>query len=247
MGRYRLIALDMDGTLLTEEKTISEENRAAILAAEDAGIKVVFATGRGLQSALPYAVELGLESPLVTVNGGEVWKTPDELLERHTLKAEQVSRMHELAVQYDPWFWAYSVSGIFNKENWQDVGKVEEREWLKFGYYTENLESLLTIRDQLEKTDLFEITNSHPCNIELNPKGVSKASGLHRLCELYGIGMSQVIAMGDSQNDIAMIREAGLGVAMGNAQEEVKGLADMVTLSNEEHGVAKIIREHALA
>ncbi|MUG71100.1 Cof-type HAD-IIB family hydrolase [Paenibacillus validus] len=246
MSRYRMIALDMDGTMLTEEKTISAETRAAILAAEDAGIKVVFATGRGIQNALPYAVELGLTSPLVTVNGGEVWKAPGELLERHPMQADEVRRMHQLAIQYDTWYWAYSVGDVFNKETWDGVGDIDARTWLKFGYYTENLEVLGTIRQQLESWDLFEITNSHPCNIEMNPKGVNKASGLRRLCELYGFDMSQVIAMGDSLNDVSMIREAGLGVAMGNAQDEVKKLADTVTLTNEEHGVARIIREYAL-
>ncbi|MDF2963402.1 MAG: Cof-like hydrolase, partial [Paenibacillus sp.] len=99
---------------------------------------------------------------------------------------------------------------------------------------------------KLEAWGVLEITNSHPLNLELNPKGINKASGIRQVCSLLGIGMSQVIAMGDSLNDESMIREAGLGVAMGNAQDEVKEFADVITATNEEHGVAKIIEQYVL-
>jgi 5-amino-6-(5-phospho-D-ribitylamino)uracil phosphatase len=244
MSKYKLIALDMDGTLLNEEKSISSENRDAIHAALNAGVAVMFSTGRGIQSAMPYAIELGLQTPMVTVNGSEVWKSPNELYRRTLLSPDLVRSMHEIAVQYDTWWWAYSVVGIFNKEKW--VTDIESIQWLKFGYYTEDVGALTQIRSTLEGWGLLEITNSHPNNIELNPLGISKASGVRDVCGMLGFDMSQVIAMGDSENDITMIREAGLGVAMGNAQDLVKGIADVVTVSNDEHGVAKIIREYVL-
>jgi HAD superfamily hydrolase (TIGR01484 family) len=244
MGTYKLVALDMDGTLLNEEKLISKENREAIFAALEAGVSVIFSTGRGVQSAMPYAVELGLQTPIVSVNGGEVWKAPGELLKRHLLSAELVRAMHEIAVENDVWWWAYSVEGMFNTEKW--VEQIESVQWLKFGYYTEEPLVLNKIRSQVEAWGTLEITNSHPNNIELNPKGVSKASGIKDVCELLGISMSEVIAMGDSENDITMILAAGLGVAMGNAQEGVKRVADLVTVTNDEHGVAKIINEYVL-
>jgi HAD superfamily hydrolase (TIGR01484 family) len=244
MGTYKLVALDMDGTLLNEEKLISKENREAIFAALEAGVSVIFSTGRGVQSALPYAIELGLETPIVSVNGSEVWKAPGELLSRHILSAELVRTLHEIAVENDVWWWAYAVEGMFNAEKW--VEHLDSVEWLKFGYYTEDMAVLSKIRSQVEAWGTLEITNSHPCNIELNPKGVSKASGLEEVCKLLGISMSEVIAMGDSENDITMIRAAGLGVAMGNAQDGVKIIADLITVTNEEHAVAKIIKEYVL-
>ncbi|CAG7647216.1 Cof-type HAD-IIB family hydrolase [Paenibacillus allorhizosphaerae] len=246
MGNYKLIALDLDGTLLTEEKTISEENRAALLEAQDAGISVIFSTGRGVQNVQQYIEELQLTSPIVTVNGGEVWKQPGELHVRHTLDAALVRRMHTLAKQYDTWFWGYSVNELYNKERWLPDEETDARQWLKFGYYTENAESLGAIREELNSWGLLELTNSHPCNIEVNPRGVTKASGVRAVCTMLGIEMSQVVAMGDSLNDESMIREAGLGIAMGNAQEAVKRFADTVTLTNEEHGVAHAIRKYAL-
>jgi HAD superfamily hydrolase (TIGR01484 family) len=245
MGTYKLIALDMDGTLLNEEKLISMPNRKAILAALEAGVTVIFSTGRGVQSAMPYVEELGLQTPIVAVNGSEVWKAPGELLKRHLMSAELVRKLHEIAVKYDTWWWAYAVSGMYNTERWTD--DIDGVEWLKFGYYTEDAAILSEIRSVVEAWDVFEITNSHPSNIELNPKGISKASGVEEVCQILGINMSEVIAMGDSENDIAMIRSAGLGVAMGNAQEGVKQIADITTVTNEEHAVARIINEYILA
>ncbi|MEY9096103.1 Cof-type HAD-IIB family hydrolase [Paenibacillus sp. RC84] len=244
MSQYKLVALDMDGTLLNEEKQVSPANREAIYAALEAGVTVIFSTGRGVQSALPYAEELKLETPIVSVNGSEVWKAPHDLLKRTLLDLDLVKRMYDLAIEHDTWYWAYSVEGMYNRDNWaEDITKPE---WLKFGFYTENKESLEIIRGELARWGELEITNSHPDNLELNPKGISKASGIEEVCKLLGIEMSQVIAMGDSENDIAMIRAAGLGVAMGNAQDGVKRIADLVTVTNDEDGVAKIIQEYVL-
>lgn len=244
MTKYKLVALDMDGTLLNEEKIVSQQNREAIFAALDAGVTVMMSTGRGVQSATPYIEELGLQTPIVAVNGSEVWKSPKELLKRELLPVQWVKDMHKIAVELDTWFWAYAVQGIYNKDKWTDNPDVID--WLKFGYYTEDEGKLRQIRQTLEGWGTLEITNSHPCNLELNPKGISKASGVRAVCDMLGITMSEVIAMGDSLNDLSMIREAGLGVAMGNAQDGVKAEADIVTVTNDEHGVAKVIREYIL-
>jgi HAD superfamily hydrolase (TIGR01484 family) len=245
-GNFKLLALDMDGTFLTEDKTVSNENRAAIEAAERAGVKVMFATGRGIQNVQAYIEDLKMEAPIVTVNGSEVWAAPGKLHSRTLLDTAIVSELHAIAMEYGTWYWAYAVSEIYNKERW--VESIEsQQQWLKFGYYYEEEAIILAIRSKLEAWDSLEITNSHPLNLELNPKGINKASGVRQVCEMFGYDMSQVIAMGDSLNDLSMIREAGLGVAMGNAQDEVKALADVVTVTNEEHGVAKIIEAYILS
>ncbi|CAM4348847.1 Cof-type HAD-IIB family hydrolase [Paenibacillus tarimensis] len=244
MGNYRLIALDMDGTVLNDRQEISKENAEWIHKAMEAGITVCFSTGRGFESALPYAEQLGLETPMITVNGSEIWHRPHVLHQRTLMNASMIKRLHELAMQSDVWFWAYAVEGLYNRERWiEPADNYEGQHWLKFGYYTENdalRESILAVISQWGG---LEITNSSPWNIELNPAGVSKAAALEELCTLLGITMEQVVTMGDSLNDLAMIRAAGLGVAMGNAQDTVKAEADFVTLTNDEHGVAHAI-EH---
>ncbi|MNI89787.1 Sugar phosphatase YidA [compost metagenome] len=92
----------------------------------------------------------------------------------------------------------------------------------------------------------LEITNSSPYNLEINPAGINKASGVQMVCELLGLAMSEVVAVGDSLNDLAAIQAAGLGVAMGNAQIAVKENADVVTASNNDDGIALIIRDYIL-
>lgn len=238
---YKLIALDMDGTVLNEESQISPENRKWIHRAIEHGVPVMFATGRGLQSVQPYVQELGLVSPMVAVNGSEVWEAPGILKTRHLMDKEWIREMVELAVKHGSWYWGYAVEGLFNKDRWlDDLGSVE---WLKFGFYLEDTEVLRKIHALLEETGRYELTNSHPFNIEVNPFGVSKESGMREVCEMLGITMDEVIAMGDSRNDLKMIRAAGLGVAMGNAQEDVKKAADYITALNTEDGVARVIEK----
>lgn len=248
MTKYKLLALDMDGTLLNEQSEISSENAEWIKRAMDAGVTVSFSTGRGFVSALPYAEQLNLDTPMITVNGGEIWTKPHVLYKRTELSSYYVQRLYELAKAYpEVWYWAYTTEAIYNKERWIDASaSYDSYHWLKFGYYTEDRSALEMILAETQSWGALEISNSSPNNIELNPQGVSKASALRDLCEWMGIEMSQVVAAGDSLNDIAAIREAGLGVAMGNAQDAVKQAADVVTLTNDEHGVAEIIKRYVL-
>lgn len=248
MSNIKLVALDMDGTLLNEQSEISSENAHWIRKAIDAGILVCFATGRGFQSALPYAEQLKLDTPMITVNGGEIWRRPHVLHKRSLMPAGDIKRLHEVALRNEEcWFWAYTVEDIYNKEKWiKPAGGYDDHHWLKFGYYTEDDAMRERILEEVSGWGGMEITNSSPWNLELNPEGVSKATALRELCKVLGLDMSQVAAMGDSMNDIAMIREAGIGVAMGNAQDAVKAAADAVAVTNNEHAVAQLIRDYVL-
>ncbi|MEK3882893.1 Cof-type HAD-IIB family hydrolase [Paenibacillus sp. PL2-23] len=248
MPKYKLLALDMDGTLLNERSEISEGNAEWIRRAREAGVTVCFSTGRGFVSALPYAEQLNLDSPMITVNGGEIWSKPHVLYKRTELSPYYVRRLHALAKEHpEVWYWAYTTLGIYNKERWfEPEDDYEAHHWLKFGYYTEDDRARELILAEAQSWGALEISNSSPWNLELNPEGVSKASALRELCEWMGIGMEDVVAAGDSLNDIAAIREAGLGVAMGNAQTAVKQAADVITLTNDEDGVAEIIKRFVL-
>lgn len=243
-GQYRLLALDMDGTLLNDEQIITPETVKWIHKAVEAGIYVCLSTGRAFKNAYPYAQELGLSTPMITVNGSEVWRRPNELYRRSLMDPQAVGAMHALAVEHKVWFWAYAVEGLFREDNWD--GNLEGREWLKFGYYTEDDEIRHRILLQLQDMGGLEITNSSPHNLEINPGGVNKATGISEVCKLLGLTMDQVVAVGDSLNDLAAIQAAGLGVAMGNAQETVKQEADAVVAGNNEDGIAEVIREYIL-
>ncbi|MFC5469937.1 Cof-type HAD-IIB family hydrolase [Cohnella suwonensis] len=244
MGNYKLLALDLDGTLLNDRSEISETNLEWVRRAAEAGVTVCVSTGRGFPSALPIVEQLGLNTPMITVNGGEIWTKPHEIHRRTLLDWEKVAKLREIALRHDVWYWAYSTGGIHNKEQWVD--DVPSLDWLKFGYYTEDVPVLQEILREIGEGEGLEISNSSPYNIEINPMGVSKATALMEVCSMLGYEMSEVASMGDSLNDIAAIRASGLGVAMGNAQEEVKLAANVVTGSNTENGVAEAIRQYVL-
>ena len=243
MGDYKLIVLDMDGTFLMDNKKVSQENKDAVQAAAAAGVTVMFATGRGIMNVLPYMEEIQMSAPIITVNGSEVWERPGVLHSRTLLDSALVSEFHQIAVECSSWYWANAVDERFEKGEWPDL--INEKQWLKFGFHTEDEDMLSAVHKRLERyRDVVEISNSHPLNIELNTKGVNKVVGVRQVCKLLGINMAEVIAVGDSINDELLLREAGLGVAMGNAQHRIKQAADIVVSSNEEHGVAETIEKY---
>ncbi|AIQ43224.1 Cof-type HAD-IIB family hydrolase [Paenibacillus sp. FSL R5-0912] len=245
--KYKLLALDMDGTVLNRNHEISAENRKWIHRAIEQGISVMFATGREVQSIAPYVEKLGLRSPLVAVNGSEVWRAPGSLLVRHTLEDNWVQELYALALESNCRYWAYTVNEVFTAQNWPgQILRPEDDPWLKFGMHSDDPACLQQIHRILDATGRYELTNSSPRNIEINPLGINKASGIREVCRLLGIGMEEVAACGDSLNDLKMLRSVGLGIAMGNAQEAVKQAAKAVTGTNEEDGVAQAIRNYLL-
>ncbi|MFK9090463.1 Cof-type HAD-IIB family hydrolase [Bacillus salipaludis] len=239
----KLVALDMDGTLLNNNGQISEANRLAIKAAMDKGIYVVLSTGRSLMTSREHADALELTSYLVTVNGSEIWDEKRELVERNLVKAELIEWMWQLTKQHKTKFWAISTERNWHDEMPDDIKNIE---WLKFGFNIDDDATRELILKELEAKGEFELSNSTMKNIEVNPFGINKAKGLSIVCGRLGIEMKQVMAVGDSRNDLMMIKEAGLGIAMGNAQDVVKEAADWVTATNEEDGVAQAIRKWVL-
>lgn len=241
MATWKLIALDMDGTLLDENQQVSAENQRWIARARMSGIEVTLATGR-LRRALVQDVvaSLGLQVPLVTVNGGEVWSAAGELLEQHAFASDDVAFLLALAERYDIGFWASPTVG---EPVHPDTlpSAYRDMQWLKFGFYTQSAGLTRELRLLLEGMQRFEVSNSAPLNLEVNPRGVTKATGLARVCTELGIEPHDVIAMGDSLNDIPMFRFVGRAIAMGNAQPEVKAAAAEITADHRQHGVARAI------
>ncbi|ASN04700.1 Cof-type HAD-IIB family hydrolase [Virgibacillus necropolis] len=239
----RLIALDMDGTLLTSDEQVTERTRKAIKQAMEKDVHVVISTGRWLGSCYPYAESLGLQSYLVTSNGGEIWTMEKELIERHTVDPEVMEKMWNLGEKYDMGCWMIATDAVWRGERPNDFSKPE---WLKVGFDSHIPSNLEKFMQELSYFDGLELTNSQPHNVEVNPKGVHKASALHKVCEKLGTTMEEVMSVGDSLNDMKMIQQAGLGVAMGNAQEAIKKAADFETDTNDRDGVAKVIEHFVL-
>lgn len=231
----------MDGTLLNEKHEVSEENRKAIQQAKQKGIHVVISTGRSLSTCQDIVTTLGDSAYLVTINGGEIYDQDYKLVERNLFDYKDIRHLWDITNKYeDAFFWSSTVQGRFNS-NAPFENELEDYEWLKYGFELQDQELRETILAELNQSDAFEVTNSSPTNIEINPSGINKATALRKVTKWLELSMDNVMAVGDSLNDIAMIREAGFGVAMGNAQEVVKDEANWVTKSNNEHGVAHAI------
>ncbi|NGP44974.1 HAD family phosphatase [Bacillaceae bacterium SIJ1] len=239
---YRLVALDLDGTLLTDDKEITTETKRQIQHVHEQGVHVIFATGRGFQTAEKYWKELGLTGPMVLVNGGEIWEGAGNLHERHFIAQKDLQKLYELAVDADVWFWGYSVESVTGRDEW--TADMLERGWMKFGISSKDLTVHKEIWDEVSQWPSVEITQSTPFNMEVTKKGVTKAAGVQRVCELLGIEMSEVMAVGDSPNDLSLMKQAGLSVAMDNAVDEIKAVAHVVTATNEEDGVAQAIAKY---
>lgn len=239
----QLIAIDMDGTLLDREHKISNENRKAIKAAQDNGIHVVISTGRTRMTLDDLIESLSLDSYLITVNGSEIWDASRQLVDRQILSTDLVEYMWELKQKHQTECWAASVGNVWRETFPKDFSS---HEWMKFGFNIEDDQLRQIILEELSKNQLLEVTNSSLTNLEVNAVGVNKARAIEKVCDLLGLTMNQVMALGDSLNDLAMIKEAGIGVAMGNAQPIVKQAADWVTVTNEESGVAEAIKKWCL-
>lgn len=201
----------------------------------------MFATGRGVQTSENYRRELGLDSsPMVLVNGAEVWKSHEELLERHFLSRAGVHKLVKFARDNQVNFWGYSVESHTLGPNWTE--SMFERDRLKFGMRSLDAGLIETMRNEVDSWGTFSVTYADPLNIEISALGVSKASGIKKVCECLQIDLKAVMAIGDGHNDLEMLQTVGLGVAMGNAADQVKAVADATTTSNEEDGVAQAIQ-----
>lgn len=246
MNPWRLIALDMDGTTLTRDGKISAENQIWIQAARKAGVEVTFATGRHVKGVVrEFVAEMQFEMPVVTVNGGEVWTRDGQLLARHVFPEADIQSLFEMAREYGLSYWGATIDKMMPMDDFP--ARVEGEDWLKFGMYGKNPELIRSVWTQLKDDNRFEISNSHALNVEINPSGVNKALGLQTVCKHLGIEAKQVVTMGDGMNDVAMLQWAGLGIAMGNAQDAVKRAADVTTANFDEDGVAQAIRKYVLA
>lgn len=259
----KLIALDLDGTLYDPHQGISPANMAAVLAARDAGIEIVLATGRTRGSALKIIEQLGLKSPGVYVQGlvthnGDGSIRHQKYLDADTARevAEQVGDDVALVAYSgtDTWVTAYDFNiemlvqyGEPRPKSCESLAELAQRVPInKFAALdVTNAARMNALRARLEQTFGDRVQVLQPgmeIMVEVLPTGTSKGGALGTLIEDLDIAPEHVLACGDGENDIEMLQLAGIGVAMGDADEAVRAAADFVTTRHDEDGVA-----HALA
>ncbi len=265
MQEIKAIALDLDGTLLTSEKIITDETKKMLKIAQDKGIKIVLCTGRALKGVRPLLEELMLFSEddvVITYNGGVIQKTKSQeilfqkahtkedviYIYEETMKVQLPMNMLDLEYVYEPDYPANrpsrypDIMGMldFVKMNPKDL-KDEQLLNKAIICYDEAILDENFSKLPSEFTTRFNCMKSRPILMEVLPKQVNKGQALIQLAQVLGIGIENIMACGDEENDIDMIKEAGFGVAMGNATPKVKAVADYITASNDEDGVAKAI------
>ena len=266
---YKLIALDMDGTLLTTDKKVSERTEAAIKAAEGKGVKIVLASGRPLIGINRYLEELELikgEDYVLSFNGGLVQNTKtEEIVSKVSLKGSDLKYIYEISKQLNINIHAFSAKdGLITPRNSQytyheaeingidinikDFNEVDDEEDIIKVMMIDPQEILDPAIERLPKEvyKKYSVFKSAPFFLEFTHKEVDKGLGLKRLGEYLGIKKEEIIACGDAGNDLSMVKYAGLGVAMDNAVSEVKEAADYITASNDEDGIAKVIEKFIL-
>lgn len=246
MNHYRLLALDLDGTLLNDDKQISNKNKHAIKEAVAAGVTVIFTTGRGIQRVAHLREETGLDGPMVLTNGAEVWQDKDVLLSRHFIRQADIISLHEAAVDAGARYWGYSVDSFTKDVDWT-AEETYRKKWLKFGLRHNDPAIIRRIQARIACLKHIEITSSAPTNLEISLKGITKKYGVEKICSRFGYEMKEVMAIGDNLNDFSLIQAAGYGIAMGNADQRLKGIADAVTDTNNRDGVAKAVAAYLLS
>lgn len=256
----RLLAVDMDGTLLTADRVPHPTSAAALQEAQAAGIVVCLASGRAIQTMRPTAQALKLTGPFVSSNGAYVEAadgTPilDTKLDsaaRDALLAYAEARgMHvNFYLSNEMWFSHDGAEAASYRERTGIVAPVtgyepmKSAEAVKILFFAEDHE-ILTAMDELRPTVAqlgITMVTSEPDYVEFLPAGITKGAGLQALAASLGIAASEVAAIGDWLNDLEMIQWAGVSAAMGNAADEVKAAAQMVVGTNENGGVADFVR-----
>jgi cof-like hydrolase len=270
----KLLAIDMDGTLLNEEKHIDTPQKEAVQKAIEAGIKVVLCTGRPLFGVLPVYGELELEKYnldeyVILNNGCSLRKTTNwELLDNKEITREDVVYLDKLRKGYNLDLTVSNDNDYFvvgdkaNKYTIED-GKLvyvdikpislEEATSGKYTFFKsmylgeeEEIQRFKNDNENLLK-DKYDAVLSQIHIFEMLPFGTNKAAALKELAEKLGIEREEIMTIGDGNNDVEMLEFAGTGIAMGNGTESAKKAANYVTDTNENHGVAKAIEKYILS
>lgn len=262
----KLFVSDIDGTILIPNRKVSERNIAAIKKMVDAGIIVTIATGRMYRAALPVAQELGVDVPIITYNGALIKSAGGEILHAECIPAEIVIELTNFFERHGWYLQNYSGDNLFYPARnrytdlYEGAQKISGREvgWEGMRGLTENVYKLLSISAGAEETaermaavraefgGRIEATKSHPQFVEISGAGVSKASAVKVLAKIFGVDRAEVMAIGDSDNDLPMLKAAGISVAMGNGTDEVKNSCTYVTTDCEDDGFAAAVEKYVL-
>ena len=272
--KIKMIGLDLDGTLLTDKKELTARTKAVISSALRRGIVVLVATGRPWMGIPEELRNFPGMRYALTSNGARIIDAQEErVIEEHLLSPELALQALEICGKYDtlqevyfdgqgyapadkmavveryhrnPSMCEYMRKTRMPVDNIFKLVKEENRGLDKVQALFADMEERTQAWRELREVSGLELVGSLKYNIEINAAGVNKGTGLVNLGKMLGIKRGEIMAFGDGDNDIVMLKEVGIGVAMANAEAKVKETADYITLSNEEDGVAEAIEKLVL-
>ena len=275
MKKIKMIGLDCDGTLLNDNKELTDYSREVLYRAIEQGVVIVIATGRPLTGIPKQVLSIEGVRYALTSNGARIVDMQEnQMISECTMSAKTARKLLRIFSRYDTYKEVFiNGQGYAGNEDLERVDAYVDTESMaryvrECRKSVDNIYNLLLddeIRvdkvhvmfcNQEERRKAFDEANrvekvTTTCaisnNIEVNALGVNKGEGLLRLGKLLGIERDEIMACGDGMNDLEMLKAVGFGVAMENAMEEVKQAADYVTDTNENNGVAKAIEKFALA
>jgi hypothetical protein len=262
-----MIALDLDGTLTNSKKEISPHTREVLIDIQRQGVIVVLATGRPMNGALALSRELELDvygGYILSFNGGVIQDCKSgEIIFQEQIPQSCIPQLGEASRQYQVPIVTYKDNYILTEETTDRYVRLEaginHMDVRELHNFSEEINFPVTkclmvgdgwhieqILPQMQKAfeGSLNIFRSEPYFMEITPFGVDKAQALEKLLKYTGLRREELICCGDGYNDITMIQFAGLGVAMANAREEVKAVADIITLSNDEDGIKHIVETY---
>ncbi|GAA0180120.1 Cof-type HAD-IIB family hydrolase [Clostridium sediminicola] len=273
---YKLVCIDMDGTLLNSKHKITENTKEILKKAHDLGVHIVITTGRIYTNAEYYSDLLGVKSAVIASNGSYV-KDKDianpiyegTISEGLCKKVVDICSENNIGVSFYTSQKLYCGNlmmrllylfiklkkldndktnkvDVFSKRRWSEILHKEKDNIIKCEIMSTNENKLRKVRNQLNNIEGLEVVSSHKSNIEVTCKGVSKGKAVKIIADYYNIKKDEVIAIGDSENDLSMIEYAGLGIAMGNALDIIKRKSAYITETNDNEGVAKAIEKFIL-
>lgn len=266
---YKLVAMDMDGTLLRDDKSISDRTKKTIQEAKDKGAIVVLATGRPIEGVTKYLKELNMHTDsdyVLSYNGALVQKTKNkEVISKVSLKGEDYHYLKNISDELGVNIHAFcEKKGLITPKNSKyteveaeinnidinvlDINETKNDDVIIKIMMIDEPEILGAAIEKLPKEiyEKYTVVRSTPYFLEFLNKNANKGVGVELLAKYLGIKQDEIITLGDADNDLHMIEYAGLGIAMGNAFDSVKKIANYITDTNENDGVAKAIEKFIL-
>lgn len=265
----KLICFDLDGTLLNSKKQVSARNIDLLRRLTDAGHVVSIATGRLYKSAckvrdlIPAPLEIICSNGAVLESGGKIIRR-DQIPEKDLETVYHLTREHDLslafvslyAVYHTTLGWTFRMSyfsNVMNKGSLK-IRNIHVRnlnEYLRYApFYINGIvisktrpERIESLRRELEALDLFNIESSAPDNVEIIPRHSNKGTAALQLARRHGIAREDIIAFGDGENDLKMLQKAGVSIAMGNACDDLKQIADLVIGNNDTDAIALTLKK----